>query len=427
MPNFLSTYRLATMGDEAPENYHIMAGVSALSAIVSRRIWIQVGRFRYYPNLYTILLGPPGNGKTTAMSFAKKFIYDLKNVPFSAECQTKESLCKEWSTYERTMEIDGVVHEYTPYSIFVTELSHFLGPNSGHMIDFLTTIYDQDFYDVKTKNKGTEKIKGPYITLLACTTPEWITTYLRSDIISGGFTRRAIFVNEYESPLRIPFAEVTPEQVAAKEQLFSLARSVELLRGEIQWTEDARKFYANWYTGLVLPSDLSIRWYYKTKHMQMFKLASLFVASELPETLVLKTEHLEMTLALLDRIETNLQKVFQGMGRNELSTISQKVLDVLSAAGGILPENKLRGIMYRDANGQELQQIMQHLATSEKIKRWDLNSTGPTGQTVTQTFIALAGLDPQAKLRGGGAAAVASQPLPAALRMALNAGAGPTS
>lgn len=380
--NFLSDWTEFTSGTEAPDNYFTWSGISALSAMVGRRVWLPYGRFVFYPNLYVVLLGPPSNGKTTAMAFAKNLVRELQ-LPFSAECQTKESLVKEMATYERVFDVAGRKLIHTPINIFVTELSHFLGPNSGHMIDFLTTVFDQDVYDTKTKGKGNDLITGPAVNLLGCTTPEWITTYLKGDIISGGFTRRALFVNEFESPHRIPFPTVSDVQKKAADRFRAHAKILLSVAGEFRWDNATMDSYRQWYTTLQLPNDPTIRSYFRFKHGQVMKVAMLVALAETPE-LILRKHHFELTLALFEKIEVNLPKVFQGMGRNELNQVGGQLMDLLRLNNGVLPEKEVMKALIRDANTAEILSVMGHLEKTEQIVRLQQVKAG-----VTRIFICL--------------------------------------
>lgn len=400
MPNFLADYATYTDGDEAPKTYHLWCGLSALSSILSRRVWLNLGRIRIYPNLYVILLGPPGNGKTTAMVVAKELIRELNELPFSAESQTKESLVRELAGYIRQYEYQGKPITYTPISIFVTELSHFLGPNSGHMLDFLTTVYDQDYYDAKTKNKGNDLIVGPTVNLLACTTPEWITTYLRADIITGGFTRRAIFINEFEGELRVAFPKRTAEQMKAREALLVAARRLLTISGEVKWSDAAVEWWTKWYIGRELPSDPTVRYYYKTRHIQILKVAIILAVIE--DTFTLTVNHIEVAMSMFELIETNLGRVFQGMGRNELNNVGQKILDLVEMHDGKVAEKQVYAIMFKEANTAELAAVIEHLQRTDKLRRFSVKE-GKVERIV------LAGLDVAEKL----AAQQAAAPVPA--------------
>lgn len=363
--SFLSDYREYTKGTEAHPTYHTFSALVALSSIISRRVWIDMGHFKVYPNLYVVLVGPAGNRKTSAMTPAKNLIRELK-LPFSAECVTKEKLILDLQAQETVIANLPELYKdhkiYTPMTIMVTELSEFLGAGGVGMINFLTTIYDQDYYDIRTKNKGDSSIRGPYLTLLACTTPDWITTYLRQDVISGGFSRRAIFVYETGKSGRIPFPEITTEMRAAWQSLVSYSKNLLSISGPLSWEPQAKKFFSDWYINLKMPTDPTIIGYYETKHMQLLKVSTLISLSESPD-LVLRLSHLEFGLELLGLAERKLSQVFVGIGRNELNGVAVKVLSIIengdiidiTTAGKILthrglPEKRVIAAAYSLAN-----------------------------------------------------------------------------
>jgi hypothetical protein len=319
------------------------------------------------------------------MSIAKKLIRELKTIPFSAECVTKEKLVLDIYDQERAIENCraefAAQKVYTPMTVMVTELSEFLGAGSVGMINFLTTIYDQDIYEHRTKNKGDVFLTGPFLNLLACTTPDWITTYLRSDVISGGFSRRAIFVLETGKSGRIAFPEVTPAATRAWDRTIAYARRLQQIHGPMVWDPQARSFYEHWYKNLEMPTEETVIGYYETKHMQLLKIAMLMSVSEGTD-LVLRQEHLEGGLALLQLAEENLAKVFAGIGRNELNAAATKVLDIFlrlpitkvtidgtPRSTALILERKLFGMMFSVANEQEMHQVLQHLVNTEKLGR----------------------------------------------------------
>lgn len=379
---FLQDYREFTKGNEAHPTYHMFSALVALSSIVSRKVWIDLGYFNIYPNLYVVLVGPPGNRKTTAMSVCKRLLRALNEgqntnptIPFSAECQTKESLVKELAGYQRaakwtdpqTKEDETLI--YSPITVCVTELSQFLGAASAHMVDFLTTVYDQDYYDVKTKNKGIETIIGPYLTLLACTTPAWITARLRDDVISGGFSRRALFVFETDKAPRQAFPEITEEMEGAWSRVVDYSKNLQHVKGKFEWAADAHAWYQNWYENLKVPPTETLAGYYDSKHIQLIKIAMLIALADRPE-LVLQIEHLKFALELLELMEKNLDRVFSGMGRNELNGVAQKIMELLNMAPGKqLPEKFIRRELFKDAAPDEIVKVLMHLEGTDRIVR----------------------------------------------------------
>lgn len=393
--SFLRNYLDFTSGSEVPENYHFWSGVYALSAVVNRQVWLSMGQYRLFPNLYIILLGPPGNGKSLAMDTAQGIVEDVGGIQISGDAQTKESLVRDMrDTCPRTITLpDGTAQVITPMVIFATELSHLLGhlSTSGNMIDFLTTIYTKDKrYTTRTKNKGNDEITNPFVSLIACTTQDWITTYLKSDIIGGGFTRRVIFVNEPlgssvdDKSLRRPFLTVSPAQVTARENVLRYAEVLKNVVGEFRWDAGAKAAYEKWYLTRDIPHDPDTIGYYKTKPNQVLKVAMLLALSKSPD-LVLTTEAFETALALFDKTEATLTRVFQGIGRNELNAIANRAVDYIRGAlpmtltfgketrmHNAMKEKALRLLLYRDAPGKECDDIINHLVSTDRIFRYSV-------------------------------------------------------
>jgi hypothetical protein len=402
--SFLSDYRIIADETEAHPTYHLFTALVTLSSIISRRVWLKMGQFDVFPNLYVVLVGPPGNRKTAAMRIGKKVLRALEDIPFSAEATTKEKLVLDMADNQRV--IDGLPEEYSDYRLYapltvmVTELSQFIGAGAQHMIDFLVTVYDQDFYDYKTKNRGESKIDGPYLNVLACTTPDWITFYLKTDVISGGFSRRAIFVFETEKGRRVAIPSVSEEAKLATDRVVEYGRRLKAVSGPFRWDADAVDFYTNWYDNLKIPTEETIAGYYDSKHIQLLKIAMLLAISESTE-LVLLREHIENALGMLGLVEANLTRVFEGIGRNELNAVSGKVLDILRRSPShmftdkdgareiqnCLLEKQIRGSLWRHiSDPREAERIFQHLIDSDKIIRF--STTSPT-TGLQRTFIAL--------------------------------------
>jgi hypothetical protein len=356
-----------------------------------------MGQYTLYPNLYVVLLGPPGNGKSLAMDTAQTLVEDVGGINFSGDAQTKESLVRYLrDNCPKTIVIPGGDTQIiTPIAMFATELSHLLGPASGHMIDFLTTIYTKDRrYVTRTKNKGDDIIERPFVGLIACTTQDWITTYLKSDIIGGGFTRRVIFVNEPlgssvdDKSLRRPFLTVRPEQITARDNVLRYSEVLKTTVGEFRWTSDARSEYERWYMTRDIPKDPDVQGYFKTKPNQVLKVAMLLALSKSPD-LVLTREAFDTSLALFERTEVTLTRVFQGIGRNELNAIANRAMEYIYGCAPIsikvgdttrtarmLREKQLRAMLYRDAPGRECDDIINHLLTTEKIFRYSAPVNG---------------------------------------------------
>lgn len=386
--SFLKDYAICSQNNEAPPTYHLYASLVALASIVSGKVWLDLGLFSIRPNLYVILTGPPGVKKTTAMAITKRLLRELGGgVPLSAEAETKEALTLAMAAKSRVCQLTpGVVPKnfgpldedrskflFSPMTVCVTEFSQFVGTSSAsHMLDFLTTIYDEESYTNSTKGKGTDKIPMPYLNLLGCTVPDWITARLKEDVITGGFSRRAIFVYETSTGLRIPIPTVSAEMESAWTRLVDTSRKLLAIKGPYQWGENAKDFYCDWYTNLKKPDDPLLEGWYNSIHIQMLKISMLISASEwdFQSQHTIEIPHMQMSMELLTIIESNIPKVFKGVGRNELFGISNKIVELLDRSPDKqLPERFVKKELFREANIDEISKIILHLLAIRTIIR----------------------------------------------------------
>ena len=371
--SFLSDYLLYNSGNECPKNYHIWSALALLSSIVSHKVLIESGYYITRPNLYVCLVGEQGSRKSAAKDIARDILKDeFPGVPMSYAVMSKEAITKFLGSSDSVRaytDWKGILTEYHPFSMFINELKNFIGINPTGMIDFLTDIYDRKVFDVGTKNKGDDLVPNPYLVLLACETPEWIVSKLKADIISGGFSRRVIFVYETDEVIRIPFPTITPEMANSRARFITRLHQIEKITGVFVWSNEARSFYDQWYQTLVYPTDPIMRGYFRSKHIQLLKVTMLLsLADRL--SLVIERETLEVALALLDSIEPNMAKLSCGVGRNELAQPTNKLLEYIQMSGEIVSEKDLLRFCYRDMSPQEVFSVLQHLEKTEQIVKF---------------------------------------------------------
>lgn len=373
--SFLRDYAIFTKGNEAPPLYHTWAGISVLSSIVSRKVWVNQGIFTIYPNLYVILVGEPGNGKTTALSIARRMVRSFSHIPISPSAITREAMTEmmgdEKGPCQKTFKYNDELHHYCHLTVFANELVTMLGNPPEKMVELFTDIWDQEAFEVKTKHQGHDIIKGPYVTLLGCMTPEITSNLLKQSIISGGFARRCVFVNALDRGDPVPRPIITPQQEAAWLSCLEWGKKIKDVQGEFQWTQAAFDFFDEWYlkkyAALADHHDMMTKGYYRSKDVLLLKVAMLIVLSETTE-LVLDAPHLEASLAFLDQAEVHLNRVFDGTGRNMQADLAARVLHMIESKGSPVIEKVVYGTLYADGTRDEIRQVIEHLVATDKIK-----------------------------------------------------------
>ena len=119
---------------ECPRIFHRWTAISCVAALLGRSVAIPFGHSSIYPNLYVMLMGPPGTRKSTAIKIGQKLISQIGYHHFSADRTSKEALWLDMTTeQERNIGTDDLdleeLRPYTPTELFIVadEFNDFMG------------------------------------------------------------------------------------------------------------------------------------------------------------------------------------------------------------------------------------------------------------------------------------------------------------
>lgn len=393
MSNFLHDYNIITSGNEIPRIFHAWAGLSCLSHLSGPKVWADQGMYKIYPHMYVVLTGPPGGSKSTAMRFAQKIVSRFDHIAQAPASITKEMIIKTMgepdSQCARAFKYLDKPVKYSQLSIFASEFINLInaGGNPNGMIDFFTDIWDRvdDGYKDATKNKGSFDIIRPYISILACMTDDTAKSLISQKIVSGGMTRRVIFVYGEEHTDAVPFPHVTEDQVAASLRCIKHGEHLKEVIGPFQWTPEAVRTYDSWYRTNHKrrheEPDKILAQFLSTKREYVIKIAMLIKLAENPVKLILDTEALDHSIQLIDSVERGGSLLFEGSGRNPMSPVAMTIERALATAEKPINIKQLYLLHRADATIPEIDMIMESLVRIDKAVR--LTQKLPDGATAT--------------------------------------------
>lgn len=370
--DFINDYLEFNKGNEAHKNYHLWSAFSILASAASRKIWVKQGYFVISPNMYIGLIGPSGGRKTTAKNEAYSMLYSaLKDfIPISAESMSKEAITQFLGQdAQQRAYLDQETGEkiiYTPFSIFATEFVQFLSINPIAMSEFLTTIYDMQFYEVRTKNKGTDIIQKPFINLLVCDTPENITFRLRTRTMSAGFARRFIPIYESENAPPIPRPKIAPESKLALLRCITHLQKVWSTSGPMIWEPEAESFFDAWYCKNydVKHQNSLMQAYLRCKADLVLKVATILACAQYDIKLVLTRDLLFRSMCYLEKIEPGILRLYEGFGDNKLAQPGEKILECVKGMGGLVLKSKLKSLMWGNLDNKDFDEVLKHYVDS---------------------------------------------------------------
>src|ERR1035437_9102491 len=143
--NLLADFWSYCSCSEITRNNAIWALLGGLAGVVNRKVFTQIGDIPIYCNLYVLLVGTPGTGKSTAMDFSCNLVRAAcPEYPIGPSKQSHGDIIKFMSSEECAnyyTDHKGEKKELRVYNFFIDEFKNFVAYDIIGMLNFLTGIY----------------------------------------------------------------------------------------------------------------------------------------------------------------------------------------------------------------------------------------------------------------------------------------------
>ena len=343
--DWLSAYVNYASFSEAPRVMHFWSGVSAIAGALRRRVWLDMGYFKWTPCFYIIIVAPPGVvSKSTTAAIAIDLLKQVPGIKFGPQMVTWPALVKAFADAREEFEFQDEWHPMCAMTIESSELGNLINPQDREMIDLLVTLWDSKTgaLDKRTKGSGNDEVVNPWINMIACTTPAWIEGNFPEYVIGGGFTSRCLFVyaEKKEKFVAYPLRSMPdPEQL----QLIKTALVQDLehisntLAGPFTLDEAAFKWGTTWYERHNTAksehlTDERFSGYLARKQTHMHKLAMILSAAK-SDSQIITIEDLATAEKMLFDLEKDMPKVFDKIGRSEQSIQAERFINHVKQNG----------------------------------------------------------------------------------------------
>jgi hypothetical protein len=329
LSDWLDAYMLFTEETEPCELYRQWVGVSVIAAALQRKCYLHWGSQVWYPNLYIVLTGPPGEPrKGTAMASGYSVLRPL-NLKLSADRLTPEHFIKELSSCLITTQFDaGKFMNHCSLTVFSKELTVFIGYRNSQFLADLTDLYDcADTWSYRTKGSGQFEVTGAWLNMLAATTPEQIQAALPPEAIGGGFASRVLFIYAEKRGKTVP---VPIENVELKQKLIADLEEISLLAGPFGATNEYIATRTEWYVSQSQENqviqDARFAAYYSRKASTATKLSMILSASRSDEMKLREVDFIR-AVEMLDEAEIPMMRALSGVGKSDYAEILPQVME----------------------------------------------------------------------------------------------------
>lgn len=346
--SWLGRYLDYTDAHEAAEIFHFWVGVSALSAAIGRRMWFDQSYFRVNCNHFIILVGPTGTRKTAAADIGIDMLQEsMPTHPIIYEKVTPEAMLEALSRNRKRRGMDNA--EYCEAMVYAPELAVFLGRQSYNesLVPLITSIADSKEHpmDYLTKHQGKFRMPRATMTILGCSTQQWLADALPPSAHTGGFMGRFVHVVCNTRGKLSAFPEKPPDHL--RRYLVDYLTSLSSIEGVITQTAEAKEWHVDWYNSLRITNDNYLAGFHERKQSHMMRLAMVFMLAEDPQQRQLTSDLYQRALRAIDETEKYMPDAFSQVDQSDEGKLHARVLMVLKSSGGWVPKSALMRMTYK--------------------------------------------------------------------------------
>ena len=336
MTDWIEGFLSYTAHITSPEIFRRWAAISIIAGALERRVWVRTLGSDLYPNLYILLVAPPGVGKTEVTWRVRDFWKAVPELHIAHSSVTKaaliDNLAESTRSIMRPQSVPAVV-TYNSLNISINELGVLIPAYDSEFMNILTDLYDGKHYSEKRRSKNlTIEIDRPHLNLLGGCTPSYLASTLPEGAWDQGFTSRTILIYSGEPILRDLFAEEEvkeEEKKVLEEKLVAISE----IYGKFTFTEEASQEINNWHLlgGPPQPDHPRLFHYNTRRTVHALKLAMIAAISESLD-LIIRIEHVQRAIDWLIEAEIYMPDIFKAMASSGPGQLMEEAWHFVFAA-----------------------------------------------------------------------------------------------
>lgn len=325
LSNWVESWEEYTDGSPAPSLWKKWSGISTIAAALERKVWVTTSIGTLYPNLYVILCGPPGTGKTASTAKVAAFLQTLndgtdKGIHIASSSITFASMVDELEEAKRDivrLDLEPNRYQFNALTIVANELGVLLPEYDLYMMPKLTDLYDNHPYSERRRTSGKYlKIEAPMLNFLAACTPSYLNTTLPQGAWDQGFLSRTLIAFSSENTIREIwgiFDAKTELETQLRDDLALIFDANETF-GPMAFEKEAATHLEQWHKkgGQPAPDHPKLMHYNTRRTTQVLKLCMIASLAESSDRIIRLT-HLQTALEWLLELEISLPDIFKAM------------------------------------------------------------------------------------------------------------------
>ncbi len=323
-----------TEGFPTAPTFRLWAGIAAVGGALERRVWALTARKQAFPNLFVMLVAPPGRGKGV-IDEVESLWRDTKKYKLSAHSVTRASLVDDLGNAKQTKILAGLDGEkkLEEYHCLLAPAEEFGNLVPAHDLAFLSAlnyIYNcpANYRETRRGLKDDIDIINPCLTILAGTQPAYLASLLPDEAWGMGTMSRTIMVYADELvsvPLFSDGGKSQDDFAGERKALVKSLAAFADMRGQVEFTPGAREALEDWRRNgqSPEPTHSKLANYNARRMLNCIKLSMIAAASARNSTII-EDDDICKAISWLLAAEERMPEIFRSMmGRSDKDVIEE--------------------------------------------------------------------------------------------------------
>lgn len=248
--DFIDSFVAFTDERPSPELFRKWAAITTLSGALEKRVWTKTKAGSQFANLYTMLVAPPGVGKSQAINPAEGLLKATRKFAIAPNSVTAASyidaLVNAGKSQLKPDKTGSLIYHHL--FVFAAELGVFINSHDLNFLSIINELFDhKDSYREERRHSLKEPIdiQNPMTTLLIGSQPGFLATLLPDAAWTMGWTSRMLMVYSSAIPDVSLFGEYKNTDHIQRKLVAKLSECAEYY-GEMLWDSKAIAEMERW-------------------------------------------------------------------------------------------------------------------------------------------------------------------------------------
>ena len=248
-----------TEGIPSPRIFRQWAAICTVAGALERRVYVISAGKQVFPNMYVLLVGTPGVGKSQAIEHVNDLWHVLTPLHVAPHDVTKAALIDCLSQASRRLVLgEAQLLEYNSLLVAADEFGVLVPSHDTEFLSTLNRIFDNPPQH-RQNRRGLQQqvdIVNPQLNIIGGVQPAYLANLLPEEAWGMGFMSRVIMIYSGEKiSIKLDLMSTAPvgREPLVRDKLVSRLQKILNIEGRVLWTKEANDAVENWNSGGLAP------------------------------------------------------------------------------------------------------------------------------------------------------------------------------